>query len=54
MIMAYFEHKGYVQRNLYLNCVLLWEDFEKILYAGSVSSASVVIGGDSGQSASGV
>ena len=38
MIMAYFERKGCVQRNLYLNCVSLLEGFEKISY-GSVSSA---------------
>ena len=38
MIMAYFERKGCVQRNLYLNCVSLQEDFENISY-GSVSSA---------------
>ena len=38
MIMAYFERKGFVQRTLYLNCVSLYGDFEKISY-GSVSSA---------------
>ena len=38
MIMAYFERKGCVQRNLYVNCVSLQEGFEKISY-GSVSSA---------------
>ena len=36
--MPYFECKGCVQRNLYLNCVSLWEGFQKILY-GSLSSA---------------
>ena len=38
MIIAYFERKGCVQRNLYLNCVSLYERFQKISY-GSVSSA---------------
>ena len=38
MIMVYFERKGYVQRNLYLNSVSLQEGFEKISH-GSVSSA---------------
>ena len=38
MIMAYFERKGCVQRNLYLNCVSLKEGFEKTSYC-SVSSA---------------
>ena len=38
MFMAYFEHKGCVQRNLYLNCVSQYEGFEKISYR-SVSSA---------------
>ena len=37
MIMAYFERKGCVQRNLYLNC-LSSEGFEKISYC-SVSRA---------------
>ena len=38
LIMAYFKRKGCIQRNLYLNCVSLSEDFEKISY-GSVSIA---------------
>ena len=38
MIMTYFELKGCLQRNLFLNCVSLLEGFEKISY-GSVSSA---------------
>ena len=33
MIMAYFERKDCVQRNLYLlNCVSLWKDFEGLWY----------------------
>ena len=32
MIMAYFERKDYVQRNLYLNRVFLWEGFEGLWY----------------------
>ena len=36
--MAYFKRKGCVHRNSYLNCVSLYEDFEKISY-GLVSSA---------------
>ena len=38
IIMAYFERKGCVQRNLHLNCLSLQEGFEKISYC-SVSSA---------------
>ena len=49
MIMAYFERKGCVQRNLYLNCVS-----EKVLKRyRTVRCQVLVIGGDIGQSASG-
>jgi len=53
MIMAYFERKGCVQRNLYSNCVSLY--YKKVLKKYRIVRCQVlVIGGDVGQSASGV
>ena len=52
MIMAYFERKDCVQRNLYLNCV---SSYKKVLKRyPMVRCQELVIGGDIGQSASGV
>ena len=54
MIMVYFERKGYVQGNLYSNCV---SDYKKVLKryrTCMIQCQLLVIGGDIGQSASGV
>ena len=52
MIMVYFERKGCVQENLYLNCV---SRYKKVLKRYRMVQCQVlVIGGDIGQSASGV
>ena len=50
MIMAYFERKGCVQRNLYLNVYHYKNVFERYRM---VRCQVLVIGGDIGQSASG-
>ena len=51
MIMAYFERKGCVQRNLYLNCA----SCKKVLKRYRMVRCQVlVIGGDIGQSALGM
>ena len=52
MIMVYFECKGCVQQNLYLNCVSCYKKVLKIYCM--VRCQVLVIGGDIGQSASGV
>ena len=52
MIMAYFEREGCVQPNLYLNCV---SRYKKVLKRYRMVRCQVlVIGGDIGQSVSGV
>ena len=45
-IMAYFERKGCIQRNLYLNCVSFEERFQRYRM---VRCQVLLIGGDIGQ-----
>ena len=52
MIMVYFERKGCVQQNLYLNCVSRYK--EDLKRYRMVRCQVLVIGGDIGQSAYGV